>query len=121
MCAECSTSIKTHLRGPSRRDHFKISRADNLIFVSAATLCEISIKKSLGKLVAPDNLNKVVESEQFLGLPITLAHAERAASPSGHHRDPCDRMLVAQAQMEGLALIKADTRFSAYEAEILSA
>jgi PIN domain nuclease of toxin-antitoxin system len=105
--------------GPGARQ--EISRADNLVFVSAATLWEISIKKSLGKLVAPDNINKIVEGEHFLGLPITLAHAERAGTLPGHHRDPFDRMLIVQAQMEGLVLITADMMFSAYEIEILSA
>jgi PIN domain nuclease of toxin-antitoxin system len=83
-------------------------------FVSAATLWEIGIKRALGKLEAPAALAPVVAEEGFHGLPVTLVHAECAARLPPHHRDPFDRMLVAQAQMEGLTIMTVDKRFREY-------
>jgi len=87
-------------------------------FVSAATLWEIGIKRALGKLEVPAELAPVVAEEGFHGLAISFAHAERAACLPPHHRDPFDRMLVAQAQVEGLTLMTADERFRAYDVDI---
>lgn len=99
----------------------EIARTENLVFISAATLWEIGIKKALGKLEAPDHLSEVVEEERFLGLPVNLQHAERVGVLPTHHRDPFDRMLVSQAQLEGLVLVTADRLLAAYAVEILVA
>ena len=63
----------------------------------------------------------VVEEAGFDPLPLLLRHAERAGGPPVHHRDPFDRMLVAQAQIEGLVLVTRDERLSRYEVETLTA
>ena len=65
----------------------------------------MAIKRSLGKLRAPDNLADTIQEAGFAALPITLAHAEQAGMLPPHHRDPFDRMLVAQALAEGLVLV----------------
>jgi PIN domain nuclease of toxin-antitoxin system len=89
-------------------------------FVSAATLWEIGVKRHLGKLDAPDVTTALVTDEGFLALPISLEHAERAASLPPIHRDPFDRMLIAQAALESLRLVTLDNRFADYGAELLS-
>ena len=73
----------------------------NEVFVSAINVWEITIKRSLGKLRGLDNLTTTVEDTGFTQLPITLFHAEQAGNLPMHHRNPFDRMLVAQAQAEG--------------------
>lgn len=86
----------------------------NEVFVSAATTWEISIKKALGKLDAPEDMDSIVEDEGFSKLPISLYHGQLAGSLPALHRDPFDRMLVAQAQAEGLILMTSDTNISLY-------
>ena len=82
--------------GPDARTIIADERND--AFVSAVSSWEISIKKSLGKLEAPADLGAIIEDEGFSPLAITLFHGERAGSLAQLHRDPFDRMLVAQAQ-----------------------
>jgi len=91
-----------------------IADGRNEIFVSAASVWEISIKQALGKLHAPDDLEKVVEDESFNRLPISLFHAEAAGKLPPLHHDPFDRMLVAQAQAEGLVIVTADEHIPKY-------
>jgi PIN domain nuclease of toxin-antitoxin system len=91
-----------------------IADAKNQVFVSAATAWELSIKKSLGKLEAPDDLDAMVEEEGFEKLAITFFHGERAGDLPQLHRDPFDRMLVAQSQAEGLEIITADEAIPKY-------
>lgn len=92
-----------------------IADPDNEVLVSAVTGWEIGIKKAKGRLVAPDNLAAVIEEKGFEHLPMTFAHAERAADLPPHHRDPFDRVLIAQAQAEGLVLVTRDSRIADYE------
>ncbi|MFZ1201169.1 MAG: type II toxin-antitoxin system VapC family toxin, partial [Desulfobacterales bacterium] len=75
-----------------------ISKGQNQVYVSAATTWEASIKKSLGKLEAPDDLDGIIKDERFLELPISCYHGQLAGHLPPIHRDPFDRMLVAQAQ-----------------------
>jgi PIN domain nuclease of toxin-antitoxin system len=93
----------------------------NDVYVSAATTWEISIKKALGKLDAPDDLDSIVEAERFLKLPISLYHGQIAGQLPQHHRDPFDRMIVAQAQAEGLTIVTADPNIPRYDVQTLSA
>ena len=86
----------------------------NQVYVSAATTWEISIKKALGKLVAPDDIDSIVEDEGFSKLPISLYHGQLAGSLPMLHRDPFDRMLIAQAQAEGLILMTSDNNIGLY-------
>ena len=98
-----------------------ISNDRNQVFVSAATTWEISIKMAIGKLRAPEDMDSVVEDEGFSKLPISLYHGQLAGSLPAHHRDPFDRMLIAQAQAEGLILITADENISLYNLLLKSA
>ena len=100
--------------GPRSRE--LIDHADGA-FVSAVTPWELGIKRALGKLSMPDGLTGELEAEGFVSLPITAAHAELAPSLPAHHRDPFDRMLVAQAQLETLVLVTADQLLDSYDVE----
>ena len=91
-----------------------IADTRNEVFVSAVSIWEMAIKRSLGKLRAPDNLADTVQEAGFAALPITLAHAEQAGMLPPHHWDPFDRMLVAQALAEGLVLVTDDALIPKY-------
>ncbi len=95
-----------------------IATAD-MVFVSAASAWEAAIKASLGRLDLPDTIEAGVLASGFEKLLITFSHAERAAGLPPHHRDPFDRMLVAQAQAEGLTLVTHDRLLEPYSVEIL--
>jgi PIN domain nuclease of toxin-antitoxin system len=86
----------------------------NPVFVSAASAWEIAIKRALGKLDAPDDLAGAVADAGFSSLPITMDHAHEAGALPPHHADPFDRMLVAQAHVEGLTLLTTDRRLEDY-------
>ncbi len=95
-----------------------IGDEDNVVLVSAASAWEIATKVRIGRLpgavqVAAE-LGACLASQGFTGLAITLAHGLRAGGLPGPHRDPFDRMLIAQAQAEDLALITNETVFDAY-------
>jgi len=90
-----------------------------LVFVSAASAWEAAIKAALGRLHLPDSLETGVEESGFEKLPISFAHAEAAAALPPHHPDPFDRMLIAQARIEGLTLITHDRRLEPYDVPIL--
>lgn len=98
-----------------------IADGRNLVFVSAASVWEASIKRQLGKLEAPGDLVGAVAQCQFQPLPISLAHAQHAAELPTVHQDPFDRMLVAQAKLEGLMLVTRDARLRGYAVELLEA
>ena len=91
-----------------------IADTRNEVFVSAVSIWEMAIKCSMGKLRAPDNLADTVQEAGFAALPITLAHAEQAGMLPPHHRDPFDRMLVAQALAEGLVVVTDDPLIPKY-------
>jgi PIN domain nuclease of toxin-antitoxin system len=92
-----------------------------LVYVSAATVWEIAIKRALGKLEIPDNLEETLAANSFVSLPISVSHAIAAGKLPRHHDDPFDRMLVAQAALGSLTLLTADARLKAYDASILVA
>ena len=98
-----------------------IADPKNEVFVSAVSGWEIGIKKAKGRLVAPDNLAAMVDEKRFEHLPLTFAHAERAASLPTHHRDPFDRMLVAQAQAEEMTLVTRDSQIPPYDVSTMPA
>ena len=91
------------------------------VLVSAATVWEIAIKRALGKLDAPDGLTDALEVVGFDVLPVIGYDAEAAGALPPHHRDPFDRMLVAQAQRLGALIVSRDTAFAFYEADVLQA
>jgi PIN domain nuclease of toxin-antitoxin system len=86
--------------------------------VSAATVWEIAIKRALGKLTAPDDLPDLIVDEGFSWLPITPSHAWQVRELPAHHRDPFDRLLIAQATSEHLPIITGDARFNDYGVEV---
>ena len=96
-----------------------IAHPDNGVWVSVASLWEISIKRSIGKLTVSGDLDAMVD-EDFEHLPINAAHARLAGRLPRHHRDPFDRMLVAQAQAQGLTLVTRDRNIRKYDASFLA-
>jgi len=96
-----------------------IADSDAVVTVSAATAWEIAIKKAAGRLDAPDDLIDALGANDFETLAITAAHGLAAGALPPHHADPFDRMLIAQAQKEGLTLISVDTRFRDYDVELM--
>ncbi|MBI3310519.1 type II toxin-antitoxin system VapC family toxin [Serratia quinivorans] len=99
----------------------QIAEPGNVVFVSAASIWEISIKRALGKLVLPEDIFEVIEAEDFLPLPMSAFHGQQAGELPPHHHDPFDRMLIAQAQAEGLTLISADAAFPQYGIRVFDA
>lgn len=91
------------------------------VFVSVASVWEIAIKRALGKLHAPGSLTQALGAVGFRELPITAFHAEQAGGLPLHHTDPFDRMLVAQAQAEGLILVTRDANIPRYGIRTLTA
>lgn len=92
----------------------EIQRADE-VFVSAASIWEASIKSALGKLdVDPAGLVEGIQASGFIEMPIRAGHGIMAAALPPHHRDPFDRMLVAQALAEPAHLLTADSVLSQY-------
>ncbi len=86
----------------------------NTVYVSAAVAWEISIKKALGKLDAPDDLPAALTANGFRPLPVSIAHALAVQALPPHHRDPFDRMLIAQALHEGFRLVSRDPEIARY-------
>ena len=85
------------------------------IYVRSASIWEAAIKKNLGKLdVDMDELICSIESEGFFELPVTVRHAARIAELENHHRDPFDRILIAQALSEPLRILTADQHLVPY-------
>jgi PIN domain nuclease of toxin-antitoxin system len=84
------------------------------VAVSAASAWEIGIKQAIGKLTGPDDLSAELATNGFTELPVTVAHALAAGALPPHHSDPFDRMLVAQARLEGLTLVTRDDRLADY-------
>jgi PIN domain nuclease of toxin-antitoxin system len=95
-----------------------VARANNTVLVSAASAWEIAIKFRLGKLKGAADLvadfNGYLKRERFESLPITENHAIRAGLLPGPHKDPFDRMLIAQAHADGLPIISNDAAFDSY-------
>ena len=100
----------------SRAARDLIRKGEIPVFVSAATAWEMEIKRALGKLDVPSNLSGVLEKSRFVELPVRVAHTERLRDLPSVHRDPFDRIMVAQALTESLTLMSADPVFEHYPA-----
>ncbi len=96
----------------------RIAGAD-VVYVSHASAWEAAIKIGLGKMRFEGDFREGIADSRFEALPITFDHTDRVASLPRHHGDPFDRMLVAQAQVEGLTLVTADRVFQRYGIPIL--
>jgi PIN domain nuclease of toxin-antitoxin system len=96
-----------------------IADTENVVFVSAVSAWELGIKVATGKLTISDSVGAIAERFGFVELQITLAHGQRAASLPMLHKDPFDRMLVAQAMAEQMVLVTVDQRISGYDVAVL--
>ncbi|MBT4088762.1 MAG: type II toxin-antitoxin system VapC family toxin [Deltaproteobacteria bacterium] len=98
-----------------------ITDPENDIFVSSVNLWEISIKKSIGKLQAPEDMVSIVEEKGFLGLPISLEDGQSILDLPLLHKDPFDRMLIVQAKNNKLTIITNDKVIPTYDVKTMSA
>ncbi len=102
-----------------------VETSENDLHLSAASTWEIAIKYGLGKLTLPSRPAKLIpelmSKTSVSPLPVLHSHALRVADLPMHHRDPFDRLLVAQAQLEDLPILTADPQFEPYEVEIFRA
>ena len=94
--------------------------AQNEVLVSVVSAWEIAIKRALGKLAAPDDLEAAIRMQGFEPLLLTFHYAAQAGGLPHHHRDPFDRMLIAQAQAEGLILVTRDSNIPLYGVRTLA-
>jgi PIN domain nuclease of toxin-antitoxin system len=98
-----------------------ISDPDNFVAVSSVSIWEVAIKVKIRRLAIPSNFDVRVTAGPLEPLPITHRHALAAGALPLHHDDPFDRMLVAQAQLEGLTLVTRDPRMRLYDVAVLPA
>jgi PIN domain nuclease of toxin-antitoxin system len=105
--------------GPNART--AIADSGKVVFVSAATAWEIATKRESGKLDAPGDIVDWIRRGGFTELAIELEHAVLSAELPKHHRDPFDRLLVAQAAIDELTLVTADAEIVKYDVETLDA
>ena len=96
-----------------------LTDAHNVPSLSAVSVWEIAVKRSLGKLVIAAGWAQSLRRLDFDHMPVTSEHAEHLEHLPWHHRDPFDRLLVAQAGLESHALVSADPRLAAYGVEVI--
>ena len=96
-----------------------VADPSSTVFLSAVAIWEIRIKESLGKLRLPKTFEKVLAGEAFEELPITIEHAHLAGRLPVYHRDPFDRMLIAQALCENLTTLTHDRIFTRYGGSVV--
>lgn len=89
------------------------------IAVSAVSVWEIAVKRSLGKLDIDEGWADALAELDLVSMPVTAAHAVRVEQLPWHHRDPFDRLLIAQAMAEQCSLVSADRRLSCYGADVI--
>lgn len=102
-----------------RRAEELIGDDSNRTLLSAAVVWEVAIKRALGKLDAPDEFSATLLGAGARALPISLDHAEAAGALPWHHRDPFDRLLVAQANLESAVLVSNDEALPPYGAPMV--
>jgi PIN domain nuclease of toxin-antitoxin system len=96
---------------------YRAIRRRGFAYVSLVSAWEVAIKTSLGRLRLAVPFGATVEASGFALLPLTLAHVDEVGALPLHHRDPFDRMLVAQARVENLTLVTGDRRLAAYDVQ----
>jgi PIN domain nuclease of toxin-antitoxin system len=120
---QCWLWMQAESRRLSPHARALLEEPENQLLLSAASSWEIAIKYALGKLPLPvPPLNYVLSRMETSGtspLAIQHSHALQAGSLPRHHADPFDRLLIAQAQLEGVPILTSDRQFEAYEVEIL--
>lgn len=95
-----------------------ISNQSNIIFVSSATIWEIAIKAKLGKIKVPSNIEDFISKSGFEELSINVSHASHTKRLPLYHKDPFDRMLIAQAMLENLTILTHDKIFKKYKVDV---
>jgi PIN domain nuclease of toxin-antitoxin system len=95
-----------------------LTDSTNEVLLSAAIVWEVAIKQSLGKLDAPDGFSSMLIDGGATALPVSIEHARAVASLPWHHRDPFDRLLVAQAVFEDAVVVSSDERLRAYDVQV---
>ncbi len=107
----------------SRKVREIISDGENDLFLSAASGWEIVIKAKLGKLQLPDNLESFIAEQMALNaiesLPVKMSHALHVYEFPHYHRDPFDRMLISQAQLENLPILTVDPQIARYTVKVI--
>lgn len=103
----------------SQKARKAISSEENAVFVSMATLWELSIKKSLKKIKLPKQFNQTVIEAGYELIPITPEHIDFLTTLPLHHRDPFDRLLIAQAKCEEMTLVSNDRLIVKYAVDLL--
>jgi PIN domain nuclease of toxin-antitoxin system len=104
---------------PAARRRVEDPRSD--VFVSVASIWELEIKRSAGRLRTESDLLAGAEAAGFALVPVVAAHAVEAARLPLHHGDPFDRMLVAQARLEGMTLVSNDEQIAKYQVAVIPA
>ena len=97
-----------------------LESADSALYLSVASLWECAIKSSIGKLDVPDEFYRTIAADYEV-LGIEVSHIEACAKLPMHHRDPFDRMLVAQARLGGLTLLTRDRNIAKYDVPVVAA
>jgi len=96
----------------------RLADPENEVLVSAVSCWEIAIKRSLGKIQAPDDLREVIEQCGFVELTISILHSLKTETLPLHHRDPFDRMLIAQSLCESATMVSHDRMFEQLSVEL---
>jgi PIN domain nuclease of toxin-antitoxin system len=105
----------------SEKSRTAIADSKNLAFISAVSIWEIRIKEALKKLTVPENFQAVLDEQPFDLLNISHEHAHAIKDLPAYHSDPFDRMLIAQAKVEGFTLVTRDVHLKKYRIPILAA
>jgi PIN domain nuclease of toxin-antitoxin system len=105
----------------SDQARLEIADGRNLVFVSAASVWEIAIKRALGKLECPTSIVDAIKDARFAHLPVALEHADAVGTLPPLHRDPFDRLLVAQCACEEMTLVTRDRALADYAIPVLAA
>jgi len=107
---------------PRLPDPIRAAVADggNSVYISAISVAEIAIKSSLGKLESPGDLAQAIDRSGLSHLPFTAEHAGHLSALPWHHRDPFDRMLIAQAVVESMTFASVDPACRSYDVRLLS-
>jgi PIN domain nuclease of toxin-antitoxin system len=98
-----------------------IADGDNDVFVSVVSAWEIEIKRTKGKLPMPTPVGEALAEQRFETIPVVLDHVLAVESLPRHHRDPFDRMLIAQAQLDAMTLITSDRTIRKYPVAVFPA
>ena len=103
----------------AKKHREELETPTNAVWVSAISIAEIAIKSSLGKLSVPDNLLDASSTMGFENLPFAAEDAMELGALPFHHRDPFDRMLIAQSLARGYTIMTVDSKFEPYECQLL--